>query len=89
MTRRYAQFDLSVLLFLQALAMPEDTAVYKMAVDPFNQTIRVIVSHPDLAEVAEGSDAPLIYPELTLIDETHKPSNYFSFDWNQKNGKKD
>lgn len=92
---RAAKIRISTHLILQALGFPEGTEVRACYGERagYPGEIDLIVTHPDLDEVAEGAEAPLMVPEITFVypaeqlgdgDPYVRPQPSFTlFDWGQ------
>jgi hypothetical protein len=79
--KHIARFDVRAELLTQALALPDGSLIENISRSTSRADVfTLVVTHPDLPEVEEGSQIPEAYP-LLHADYEKRPAMWITFDW--------
>lgn len=74
--RRGAQFDVSLILLADLFGLPEGARIVSITGDVIQQTfegtVTIVVEHPDLPVIAEGSAPVEIMPTFEWCDQAER-----------------
>ena len=68
-----AIFKLDIDYLKEGLCMPRETTIEEVWLDSTDNTLGMVVEHPELREVKEGEEIPVVSPIMHTI----------VWDWNQ------
>ena len=79
--RKIATVSISIDLIFAALGFPPDTHVFDASVSPSRDTVKFMVSHPDLPEVPDMCRAPNVTPNVTVNEDARPNGSWITFSW--------